>query len=52
VSTIGFGVGIAGLATAAVLFFTEPKSVAATRTWSPLVANRRGGVVVGFEQKW
>jgi hypothetical protein len=52
VSTIGFGVGIAGLATAAVLFFTEPKSAVATRTWSPLVADRSGGVVVGFERKW
>jgi hypothetical protein len=56
VSTIGFGVGIAGLATAAVLFFTEPKASASasasTRSWSPLIADRNGGVVVGFEEKW
>ncbi|HMI89052.1 MAG TPA: hypothetical protein VK550_33470 [Polyangiaceae bacterium] len=52
VSTIGFGVGIAGLATATVLFFTEPKSAAASRTWAPLVADRRGGIVVGLEHKW
>jgi len=52
VSTIGFGVGIAGLATAAVLYLTEPKPATASRTWSPLVADRNGGVVVGLERRW
>jgi hypothetical protein len=52
VSTIGFGVGIAGLATAAVLFLTEPKSAAAARSWAPLVADRGGGVVVGLQRTW
>ena len=52
VSTIGFGVGITGLATAAVLFFTEPKPVAAARTWTPVVANRSGGVVLGLARTW
>ena len=55
VSTIGFGVGIAGLATAAVLFFTEPKSAAAARApgpWTPLVADRNGGLVVGLARTW
>jgi hypothetical protein len=50
VSTIGFGVGIAGLATAAVLLLTEPKSAA--RSWTPLVADRSGGVVVGLQRTW
>jgi len=52
VSTIGFGVGIAGLATAAVLLLTEPKSSASARPWAPLVADRNGGVVVGLERRW
>ena len=52
VSTIGFGVGIAGLATAAVLFFTEPKSPSAARAWTPVVADRNGGVVVGLARTW
>ena len=52
VSTIGFGVGIAGLATAAVLLLTEPKPASTSRTWSPLVADRSGGVVVGLERRW
>jgi hypothetical protein len=52
VSTIGFSVGIAGLATAAVLFLTEPKAAAASRVWTPLVADRSGGVVVGLERRW
>jgi hypothetical protein len=52
VSTIGFGVGIAGLATAAVLFFTEPKSSPSARRWAPLIADRNGGVVVGLERRW
>jgi hypothetical protein len=52
VSTIGFGVGIAGLATAAVLVLTEPKSAAAARAWAPLVADRSGGVVVGLQRAW
>jgi hypothetical protein len=52
VSTIGFGVGLAGLATAAVLLFTEPKPSAASRTWSPLIADRSGGVVVGLQRAW
>jgi hypothetical protein len=52
VSTIGFGVGIAGLATAAVLLFTEPKSTTAARSWVPVVADRNGGVVVGLARAW
>jgi hypothetical protein len=52
ISTVGFGVGIAGLATAAVLFFTEPKSPAAARTWTPVVADRNGGVVIGLARTW
>jgi len=52
VSTIGFGVGVAGLATAAVLLLIEPKSVPAARSWAPLVADRGGGVVVGLERRW
>jgi hypothetical protein len=52
VSTIGFGVGIAGLATAAVLFFTEPKAQSSARTWTPVVADRSGGVVIGLARTW
>jgi hypothetical protein len=52
VSTIGFGVGIAGLATAAVLFFTEPKPTATARSWVPVVADRNGGIVVGLARAW
>lgn len=52
VSTVGFGVGIAGLATAAVLFFTDSPSGSTARTWTPLVADRTGGVVVGLERRW
>ena len=54
VSTVGFGVGIAGLATAAILLLTEPPAAtaAATRSWTPLVADRKGGVVIGVERRW
>jgi hypothetical protein len=52
VSTIGFGVGIVGLATAVVLLVTEAKPSSASRTWSPLVADRSGGVVLGLERRW
>ncbi|MET0594615.1 MAG: hypothetical protein ABW133_18085 [Polyangiaceae bacterium] len=55
ISTIGFGVGIAGLVTAAVLSFTDSSSDSkspAARTWTPLVAEQRGGVVVGLGRTW
>jgi hypothetical protein len=52
VSTIGFGVGIAGLATAAVLLLTDSKSTPAARSWTPLIADRNGGVVVGLARAW
>jgi hypothetical protein len=52
VSTIGFGVGVIGVATAAVLLLTDSKPAAASRTWTPLVADRSGGVVVGLERRW
>jgi hypothetical protein len=53
-STIGFGVGIAGLATAAVLLLTEPtgRSGSSARSFTPLVAQRPGGVVIGLERAW
>jgi hypothetical protein len=52
VSTIGFGVGIAGLATAAMLALTEPKSPNEARTWTPLVAQQKDGLVVGLARAW
>jgi hypothetical protein len=52
VSTIGFGVGIAGLATAAMLALTEPKSPNEARTWTPLVAQQKDGVVLGLARAW
>jgi hypothetical protein len=54
VSTIGFGVGAAGLATAAVLLLTRPaaKSSAATTAWTPLVSQGAGGVFLGVQRGW
>jgi hypothetical protein len=54
VSTIGFSVGIVGLAAAAVLLFTEPPPAnTATRRWlTPFVADRTGGAVFGVERAW
>jgi hypothetical protein len=54
VSTIGFSVGIVGLAAAAVLLLTEPPktSAAAARAWSPFVADRRDGVLLGVQRAW
>jgi hypothetical protein len=53
VSTVGFGVGIAGLATAAFLLATEPKSAPpAARRLTPLIAEQKGGVLIGFERTW
>jgi hypothetical protein len=54
VSTIGFGVGIVGLGAAAVMLLTEPpKTGAATaRSWSPYVADRKDGVVLGVQRAW
>lgn len=56
-STIGFGVGIAGLATGAVLLLTgkpEPAAQSATpaRTWSPIVTGRSNGGLVGLQGTW
>jgi hypothetical protein len=54
VSTIAFGVGIVGLGAAAVMLLTEPpKAGAATaRSWSPYVADRKDGVVLGVQRAW
>ena len=54
VSTIGFGVGIAGLATSAILFLTESKSepVARVHGWEPLLVGGANGAWAGVGRRW
>jgi hypothetical protein len=56
VSSIGFGVGLAGLAAGAVLFFTEPsapKKEGTARGWvKPDVAVGPSGGSVGLRGSW
>ncbi len=54
VSTIGFGVGAAGLATAAVLLITRPSATTVGRAtaWTPVVSEGAGGVVMGVQRQW
>ncbi|KYG05311.1 hypothetical protein BE21_41555 [Sorangium cellulosum] len=58
VSTIGFGVGLAGLGAAAVLYLTEPKQSDATagatssRIRAGVLAAGPGGVVLGARGAW
>jgi len=54
VSTIGFGVGIVGLGAAAVMLLMEPSktSAATARSWSPYVADRKDGLVLGVQRTW
>ncbi|WP_437577378.1 hypothetical protein [Sorangium sp. So ce887] len=57
-STIGFGVGLAGLGTAAVLFLTEPKGARSTTGAAPrwisagVLAAGPAGTVVGARGAW
>ncbi len=57
-STIGFGVGLAGLGTAAVLLWTEPKGASATTGATPrwitagVLAAGPAGTVVGARGAW
>ena len=52
VSDIGFGVGIAGLATSAILLLTQPKTEASAQAhpprWQPLLAGTPGGAWAGI----
>ena len=53
VSDIGFGVGIAGLATGAILLLTnKPEPTATSRGWQPLVAGTLGGAWAGVGRHW
>ena len=50
VSDIGFGVGIAGLATSAILLLTQPNAESSARAprWQPLLAGTFGGAWAGI----
>jgi len=56
VSDIGFGVGIVGLTTAAILLLSQPKAEPTARVaparWEPLVAGTKGGAWAGLERRW
>ncbi len=55
-STIGFGVGLAGLAAAVALWFAAPPNQVAERgrrNWSPIVAgNGRSAALLGIRGQW
>jgi hypothetical protein len=51
VSNIGFGIGLAGLATGAVLLLTQPKTTASG--WQPVVAtDATSGAWGGVRRSW
>lgn len=52
VSTIGFGVGIAGLATGAVLLLTGSEPSPSARTWQPVLTAGAGTYGGGFFRRW
>jgi hypothetical protein len=54
VSDIGFGVGIAGLATSAILLLTQPKVEASAQMpcWQPLLAGTPGGAWAGVGKRF
>ncbi|HEY1536742.1 MAG TPA: hypothetical protein VGF76_22125, partial [Polyangiaceae bacterium] len=56
VSDIGFGVGIVGLATSAVLLLTRPKAEPVaqllTPRWEPLLASTPGGAWAGLGRRF
>ena len=56
VSDIGFGVGIVGLATSAVLLLTQPKAEASAQApvprWEPLLAGTPGGAWAGLGRRF
>ena len=52
VSDIGFGVGVAGLATAVVLWLVQPQSVAGMRTITPVLASDRSGMHAAIRATW
>jgi hypothetical protein len=54
VSDIAFGVGIAGLATSAILLLTQPKaeSTAQAPRWQPLLASAPGGAWAGIGKRF
>lgn len=52
VSSIGFGVGIAGVATATVLLITDSSVPERTSRSAPVVAAAPGGAVVGWTGAW
>jgi hypothetical protein len=52
VSDIGFGVGVAGLATAVVLWLVRPQSVRSSKAVTPVVASDRSGVLAGIRATW
>jgi hypothetical protein len=52
VSTIGFGVGIAGLATGAVLLLTGSEPATTARTWQPVLTAGGGTYGGGFLRRF
>jgi len=54
VSDIGFGVGIAGLATSAILLLTQPKAESSAQAprWQPLLASAPGGAWAGIGKRF
>jgi hypothetical protein len=56
ISDIGFGVGIVGLATSAVLLLTQPKAEASAQSpaprWEPLLAGTPGGAWAGLGRRF
>lgn len=54
VSDIGFGVGIAGLATSAILLLTQPKAESSAQVprWQPLLAGTPGGAWAGVGKRF
>jgi hypothetical protein len=60
VSNIGFGVGIAGLATAAILLLTAPRTETTSSTasparaarWEPRLSGTPGGAWAGLQHSW
>jgi len=52
VSTVGFGVGIVGLATAAVLYFVLPPKKDAAQAWRPNLVVGPGTAGIGVGRSW
>ncbi len=57
ISDLGFGVGIAGLAVGAILWFTgngesSPSERAQSSHWQPVLTSNGGGLAAGLSRRW